>query len=45
MRISFRALLPKKAWEWNEKSEVYMRFGRSQFGDFKYDVGPGEIER
>lgn len=44
--VVFRAFIYKEAWPgWNEDALVYMRFGGENFGDFKYDVGPGEIER
>ena len=43
--ILFRGILPKSVWNWDEKSKVYMRFGSFYFGEFKYDFGPGEIER
>ena len=42
--ISLKAILPKAAWYWNEStSQVYIRFGIKQLGDWKYNFGPGKV--
>lgn len=45
MCIVFRAIVPKDVWKWDEKSKVYMRFGGFYFGEFKFDFGPGVIDK
>ncbi len=43
--ITFHVLLPKWAWEWNAKSEVYIRFGHDELGHWEYDSGPLSMQR
>ena len=38
-------MIPKDVWEWDEHARVYMRFGVHELGNWKYDFGPGKIER
>ena len=41
MNIVFRAIVHLDRWEWNENSEIYIRFGDPRFGNWEYDAGPG----
>ena len=41
MKIVFRAIVPLDRWEWDENSEIYIRFGDPCFGNWEYDAGPG----
>ena len=42
--IYFSAILPKAAWEWdNKSSSVYMRFMGAHFNT--HDVGPGRVAK
>ena len=46
MRLEFNAIIPLETWEWEEgKSSVYMRFGVKELGNWKLNIGPGEIVR
>ena len=45
MQVEFHAIVPLDVWEWDRDSEIYMRFGSSDFGDFEHDIGPGEMIR
>ena len=46
MWLQFNAIIPLDAWEWEEgKSSVYMRFGVKELGNWKLDIGPGELVR
>ena len=40
MTITFYALLPPHLWEWDEKSEVYIKFSDEALGNWKHDFGP-----
>ena len=42
MCIMFKVIIPTQLWGWDEKSEVYMRFGQDFLGKWEYDFGPGE---
>ena len=42
MMVIFHAIVPLDIWEWNDKSEIYLRFGDPQFGNWKFDAGPGQ---
>ncbi len=44
MRITFHALLPVQCWGIQEP-KIYLRFGNDALGQWKYDHGPGSIER
>ena len=41
--IYFSAMLPKAAWEWDNKSSVYIRFMGAVFKT--RDVGPGHVAK
>ena len=45
MIIIFKAIVPIKAWEWDERSSIYIRFGPKFLGEWKYDYGPGKFVR
>ena len=38
--VTFHALLPMQLWKWDERSEVYIRFGTSGLGLWECDCGP-----
>ena len=40
VRIVFHALLPIDFWQWDEKSEVYIKFSHENFGKWEHDFGP-----
>ena len=40
VRVVFHALLPSKLWEFDETSEVYIRFGCDKLGAWTFDHGP-----
>ena len=42
MKVKFLTILPREAWEWNDKSTVYIRF---MLGEKYRDIGPGIIAR
>lgn len=42
MLVVFDTIVPLDIWEWDDKSKIYIKFGHSEFGDWKYDAGPGE---
>ena len=43
--VIFYALLPVSLWEFDETSEVYIRFGSDKLGDWNCDIGPMKILR
>ena len=43
--MEFRAIIPVGLWQWNQESQVYIRFGIPQLGNWDYDYGPGIEER
>ena len=45
MKIIFKAIIPTRVWGWDEKSAVYMRFEQEELGKWRYDYGPGVVER
>ena len=45
MAVEFHAILPHKAWNWDEESQMFIRFAHPEFGDGKRDIGPGKPER
>ena len=45
MTVIFLAIVPLDIWEWDDSSSIYIRFGHSEFGDWKFDAGPGRKHR
>lgn len=45
MTVEFYAILPFDVWKWDQNSQILMRFGCPEFGDWEHDNGPGEIDR
>ena len=43
--ITFHVLLPKPIWGWDAKSEMYIRFGDWQLGNWKYNSGPLKVAK
>ena len=43
--VTFHALLPMQLWKWDERSEVYIRFGSDKLGLWEYDCGPMQTVR
>ena len=41
MMVVFHAIVPLETWEWDDESEIYIRFGHPKFGNWNYDAGPG----
>ena len=46
MTLQFNVIVPLRVWEWEKgRSKIFMRFGHSEFGDWKLDLGPGTSVR
>lgn len=45
MLVEFHSIVPLDVWEWDHNSNIYMRFGYSEFGDWEQDIGPGDLIR
>ena len=45
VKVVFHAVLPYTAWKWDKDSEVYIRFGHKNLGNWKHDCGPLKITR
>ena len=45
LEVTFHVLLPKKVWNWDEKSRMHMRFSHPKLGEWKEDVGEFIIKR
>ena len=43
--VIFHALLPVSLWEFDDTSEVYIRFGSDKLGEWNCDIGPMKISR
>ena len=43
--VTFHALLPMQLWKWDERSEVYIRFGSDKLGLWECDCGPMQTVR
>ena len=43
--VVFHAILPTALWEWDSESEVYIRFGHPNLGEWRCDCGPMTLER
>ena len=43
--VIFHALLPVSLWEFDETSEVFIRFGSDKLGEWNCDIGPMKISR
>ena len=43
--VVFHAILPTSIWEWDSESEVYIRFGHANLGNWQCDCGPMTLER
>ena len=37
--VTFHALVPLAAWEWDDRSKMHIRFGLIELGDWKYNCG------
>lgn len=45
LTIVFHALLPPHFWQWDDESEVYIKFSHSTLGNWNHDCGPMEFIR
>ena len=43
--VVFHAILPTALWDWDSESEVYIRFGHPNLGDWRCDCGPMTLEK
>ena len=43
--VTFKVIVPKKSWQWDKNSKIYLRFGDHRLGNWKENIEGFEIIR
>ena len=45
LKVVFHVLVHQPIWEWDAESQMFVRFGNPELGNFQYDYGPFKVDR